>query len=210
MWDASAIVTEAGLDELLLNQCDKSVLAADATRSPVRQPIKVSNRVPQGFFDGTPHRAHSSARLDSRDTPSRPSIFLWVRNLFSDNSSGADIELRERHSAVDVPYAKGKRRNASARERRMIIIPLKPKNPAASTSRPPNSNVTQSSGVAHPQSSPQPQAAVSTSSTISPESAVTNTTPTTNPHIIIKHAGRWTRFWVAICCASSEYNDGHH
>ncbi|KAG1869046.1 hypothetical protein DFJ58DRAFT_766841 [Suillus subalutaceus] len=199
------ILKEAGLDELLLDQRDNSLLAADATRRPVRQPIKVANRVPQGFFDDTPHRAHPSARLDLHDTPSRPRIFHWVRNIFSDKSSGAEIE---RHSAVDVPYAKGKRRNASAREKRMVVIPLKPKNPAASTSRPPNSNATQSSGAAQPQSFLQPQAAVSTSSTT--PLAVTNTTPNTNPHITITHPGRWTRFWVAICCASSEYTDGHH
>jgi WD40 repeat protein len=72
-WDISAIVKEAGLDELLLDQRKKSVLVvrntfitlrfhciqtfskADATRRPVRQPIKVYNRVPQGFFDSTHH-----------------------------------------------------------------------------------------------------------------------------------------------------------
>jgi len=51
-WDISAIVKEACLDELLLDQHDKSVLAADATRRPVRQPIIVpQRRMPQlGFF----------------------------------------------------------------------------------------------------------------------------------------------------------------
>ncbi|KAG1869047.1 hypothetical protein DFJ58DRAFT_83181 [Suillus subalutaceus] len=155
-----------------------------------------------------PHHAHSSARLDPHDTPSPPSIFHWVRNIFSDRPSGAEIELRERPSpVVDAPYAKGKRRNASAREKRMVIIPLKPKNPAASTSHPPNSNVTQSSGVAQPQSSPQPQAAVST--TTSPL-AVFNTASKTNPDVMIRRAGRWTRFWLFICCTSTEYTDGHH
>jgi hypothetical protein len=99
-------------------------------------------------------------------------------------------------------------RNASAREKRMIIIPLKSKYPTASTSRPPNSNATQSSGAAQPESPPRSQAVVSTSSTTPP--AVANTTPSTNPHIIIKHAGRWTRFWISICCTSSEYTEDHH
>ncbi|KAG2065775.1 WD40 repeat-like protein [Suillus decipiens] len=57
-WDVSAIVEEAGLDDLLLDQRDKSLLAADATRRPVRRPIKVSNQVPQGFFDGMPYRTY--------------------------------------------------------------------------------------------------------------------------------------------------------
>ncbi|KAG1869018.1 hypothetical protein DFJ58DRAFT_766644, partial [Suillus subalutaceus] len=203
-----AIVNEAGLDELLLDQRDRSILAADATQHPVRQPIKVSNRVPQGFFDGTPHRAHSSARLDPHNTPSRRSIFYWARNIFSAGPSRAEIELHERGSAVaDVPYAKGKRRNASAREKRMIIIPLKSKNTAASTSCPSNSNATQSSGAAQAQSSSQLHATASTSAA---HPVVANTTSSTNPHATIKHVGRWTRFWLFICCASPEYTDGHH
>ncbi|KAG1869021.1 hypothetical protein DFJ58DRAFT_766650 [Suillus subalutaceus] len=202
------ILKEAGLDELLLDQHDNSLLAADATRRPVRQPIKVSNRISQGFFDGTPHRAHSSGRLNPSDTSSRPSIFDWARNLFSAGPSSAEIELHERGSAVaDVPYAKGKRRNASAREKRMIIIPLKSKNTAASTSRAPNSNATQSSGAAQAQSSSQLHATAS-ASTAHP--VVANTTSSTNPHATIKHAGRWTRFWLFLCCASPEYTDGHH
>ncbi|KAG1837780.1 WD40-repeat-containing domain protein [Suillus subalutaceus] len=206
-WDVSAIVKGAGLDELLLDQHDKSLLVADATQHPVRQPIKVSNRVPQGFFDDTPHRARSSARLDPNNTPSRPRIFHWVRNLFSARLSNAEIELRERGSAVvDVPYAKGKRRNASARERRMIIIPLKSKKPAASTSCRPNNNTTQQSTGAAAQTSLQTQAAVSTSSTALP---VANTTLHTNPNATMKNVGRWTRFWLFFCCASPEYTHDH-
>ncbi|KAG2034538.1 WD40-repeat-containing domain protein [Suillus americanus] len=197
-WDVSAIVKGAGLDELLLDQRDKSPLAADATRHPVRQPIKVSNRVPQGFFDNSPHRARSSARLDPHNTPSRPRVFHWVRNILSARLSSAEIELHEHGSAVvDVPYAKGKRRNASARERRMMIIPLKSKKPAASTQ--------QSTGVAS-QTSSQTQAAVSTSFTALP---VANTTLHTNPNATMKNVGRWTRFWLFFCCASPEYTHDH-
>ncbi|KAG2744878.1 hypothetical protein P692DRAFT_201105071 [Suillus brevipes Sb2] len=77
-------------------------------------------------------------------------------------------------------------------------------NATASSSRPPNNNATQqSSSTAQAQS----QAAASTS-TAPP--VVANTAPSTNPHVIIKHAGRWTRFWLFICCASSEYTDGQH
>jgi hypothetical protein len=166
---------------------------------------------------------------DISDASSRPHPFHWIRNRLSlsGRQGGEDIELRARHTAVvDVPYAKGKRvchfrpcrvstpshitlqRNASARERPMKIIPLKPGNLAASTSLSLNSNAAQqSNGAAQAQSS-QAHAAVSTSSSTPP--AVTDTTPNANPHVIIKHAGRWTRFWLFICCASSEYTDGHH
>ncbi|KAG2740984.1 WD40 repeat-like protein [Suillus brevipes Sb2] len=225
-WDVYAILTEAGLDDLLLDQPNKSLLVADATRRPVRQPIKVSPRIPRGFFDDTPHpsaRLHSlsspshrslRSRLlslfrpthaDTHDTPSRPRPFHWVRNRLSARPSGADIELHERPSAeVSVPYAKGKRRNASARERRKPIM----KRPTASSSHPPNTTVAQqSSGTAQAQSSSQTQAqaAIPTSSTT--QEAINSSA---NPQATIKHAGRWIRFWLFICCASPEYTHGQH
>ncbi|KAG1846555.1 hypothetical protein DFJ58DRAFT_489565 [Suillus subalutaceus] len=222
-WDVYAILREAGLDDLLLDV--NSILAADATRRPV-QPIKVSNRVPRGFFDDSPHRrAPLSARPHAQDTPSRPSLFRWARNLLSGGPSGPQVERHERSLvAVDVPYAKGKRvrsclfprmfklpshitqRNTCAREKRRPIL-LKPTNAAAGSSRPPNSNVTQQSAQA--QLSSQQQAAVSTSSSTPPVGATT--TSSTNPNVTIKHAGRWIRFWLFICCASTEYtHDSHH
>ncbi|KAG2110910.1 uncharacterized protein F5147DRAFT_687738 [Suillus discolor] len=221
-WDVSGILKEAGLSELLL---DKPVLAS---RRSVRRPIIVP-RVPHDFFDDLPGRAHVSARHpqswashlstlrnwfsslfhpDAHDTSLPPHPFYWVRNRLLDKPSDEDLELRERPSAVvDVPYANGKRRNASAREKRMKIIPLKPGNSAASTSRPPNSNTTQHFNGASQAQSSQAQTTVSTST---PSSTVTDTIPNTNPHVIIKHAGRWTRFWLSICCSSYEYTDGHH
>ncbi|KAG1818442.1 WD40-repeat-containing domain protein [Suillus subaureus] len=221
-WDVSAILKEAGLDDLLLDKPDKSLLATDATRRPVRQPIKVANRVPQGFFGDIPDRAHSSAQhhrsspshrstllsrflsffrpshRDTHDTLSRPRPFHWVRNRLFARLSGADIELHERPSSVvDVPYAKGKRRNASARERRKLILKI----PTAGSLRPPDSAVTQQpSGTAQTQSS-QPHPAVSTSN--APPVATSNT----NPHATIKHAGRWARFWLFVCCTAPEYTD---
>lgn len=206
-WDVYAILREAGLDGLLLDV--NSILAADATRRPV-QPIKVSNRIPRGFFDDSPYRpAHlsSSARPHTDDTPSQPSILRWARNLLSGRPSGTQVEWHKRSLVVvDVPYAKGKRRNASARERRKPIQ-WKPTNSAAGSSRPPNSNVTQQPAQA--QSSSQPQVAISMSSTTPPVGATTNLS--TNPNVTIQHAGRWTRFWLHICCASTEYtHDGHH
>ncbi|KIK48070.1 hypothetical protein CY34DRAFT_798701 [Suillus luteus UH-Slu-Lm8-n1] len=204
-WNVCMIAKETGLDDLLL---DNSVLAANATRRPV-QPIKVSHQVPRGFFDGdlrSPNRAHSSARRAPRDSPSRTRLFHWVRNLLSGRQSSVPTELRKHRSVVvDVPYAKGKRRNASAREKGRPI----PKKAVASSSRPPNSNVTpQSSSAAQTQPSSQPQHAISTSSTT--PAVVPTTASSTNPHVTIKNAGHWTRFWLFICCASTEYNDGLH
>ncbi|KAG2051614.1 WD40 repeat-like protein [Suillus hirtellus] len=248
-WDVSAIVKEAGLDELLLDERDKSILAAeattrrpvlpfdpsaDATRRPIRQPIVVPRRqIPQGFFDDSPDHARVSAQhsfhprswashvntlsvqfsslfrpthSDTHETLSRPGPFHWVRNRLSGRQAGEDISLRAHPSAVvDVPYAKGKRRNACARERRMKIIPLKPGNLAASTSRPPNSPAAQhSNGATQAQSS---QAQVATSTSTAPP--VANTTSHTNPHAMINNAGCWTRFWLFFCCTSPKYTHDH-
>ncbi|KAG1895448.1 uncharacterized protein F5891DRAFT_667198 [Suillus fuscotomentosus] len=75
---------------------------------------------------------------------------------------------------------------ASARERWMKITPLKPGNPAASSSRPPNSNTTQHSNGTSEAQSLHAQAAVSPS-TAPP--AVINTPSSANPHVTIRHAG---------------------
>lgn len=190
------------------------------------------SRYTKGFFDDIPDRAHVSARHrlhpwswashvstlhgqfsslfhpvhpDAHDTSSRPRPeFHWVQNRLPGRRSGEEIKLHKRRSAVvDVPYAQGKRRNASAREKRRVIIPLKPKNLAASTSHPPNSNVTQqSSGGAQDQTSSHTQAAVSPSSIALP---IANTISHTNSHATVENAGRWTRFWLFFCCASPEY-----
>lgn len=204
-WDVCMIVKEAGLDDLL---SDNSVLAANATRRPV-QSIKVSHQVPRGFFDGdprSPNRAHSSARRAPRDLPSRLRLFHWARNLLSGRQSGVPIEQHEhRPAVVNVPYAKGKHRNASAREKRRPI----PKKAVASRPRPPNCNATQqSSSATQTQPSSKPQHAIPTSSTT--PVVVPTTASSTNPHVTIKNAGRWTRFWLSICCASTDYNDGLH
>ncbi|KAG2102279.1 WD40-repeat-containing domain protein [Suillus discolor] len=221
-WDISAIVKQAGLDELLVDQRDKSVLTADATRRPVRpfdlsagrpirQPIIVpQRRMPQGFFDDLPDQrscfsttSPAPSISDTHDRSSRPRPFHWVRNRLSGKQGGEDIERPS--AAVDVPYAKGKRRNASARERRMKIIPLKPGHPATSTSLPPNSNAAQHSSDAGQAQSSQAQAAVSTS-TAPP---IANTTSHPNLDATIKNTGRWTRFWLFFCCTSPEYTHSH-
>ncbi|KAG1844609.1 hypothetical protein DFJ58DRAFT_747589 [Suillus subalutaceus] len=152
----------------------------------------------------THHTLTDLQRSDPHDAPSH-SLFQWARNVFSGRPSSAQIELHERRQAVvNVPYAKGKRRNACAREKRRPALKI----PTASSSRLPNGNVTkQSSGAAQAQSSSQLQAAASTS-TAPP--VVANTASSTNPHVLIRHAGRWTRLWLFICCTSSEYTDGQH
>ncbi|KAG2739657.1 WD40 repeat-like protein [Suillus brevipes Sb2] len=224
IWDVAAILREAGLDDLLSDpKAKKSALQVNATHPPiqVRPPV---NRVPQGFFDGVPP-SHSSARSrvstppgttfigrlfgrsssDAQDTsPSSP--LDWVRNLQKQHrQSGEGIELQGRSpAAVEVPYAKGKRRNACAREKRKRLLPLK--NPTAGSSQPPKLNVVKPSS--------QPQAADSSSSTTPAIGVATTTTGTASmpsrPDITIKQAGIWTRFWLLICCASTEHTDGHH
>ncbi|KIK35434.1 hypothetical protein CY34DRAFT_812149 [Suillus luteus UH-Slu-Lm8-n1] len=191
LWDVSAILHEVGLEDLLLDKQDErdKSMTINVMRRPV-QPIRVLNRVPQRFFDGSPlpNRAHRSAR-DPNDTPHR--LFQWARDIFSGAPSSAQIEPHGDCSAlVDVPYAKGKRRNASARERRRPTL-------THATQQPRSASTAQA----------QSQAAASTS-TAPP--VVAHTAPSTHPHVIIKHPGRWTRFWLFICCTSSEYTDGQH
>ncbi|KAG2053337.1 WD40 repeat-like protein [Suillus hirtellus] len=226
-WDVCGILKEAGLSELLL---DKPVLAADAkpTPRPARQSIIIpQRRVPHGFFDDLPDRAHVSPRhpqswashlstlrdrfsslfhSDAHDTSSRPHPFHWVRNHLSASGrpSSKDIGPHERPPVVDVSHCQAQRRYASAHERRRPIIPLKSKKP---TSRPPDGNTTQqSSGTTQTQSSSKSHTAVATSTI---PSAVTNTPSNINPHVTLRHVGRWTRFWLLICCASTEYTHDH-
>ncbi|KAG2739660.1 hypothetical protein P692DRAFT_20915376, partial [Suillus brevipes Sb2] len=196
----------------------------------IRPPV---NRVPQGFFDGVPP-SHSSARSRPRSSALPGSTFLtrlfhhspsdvhemssssppdWARNLLKRHrQNGEGIGLQGRSPAVvDVPYAKGKRRNASAGERRKKPLPWQ--NAAASSSRPPKPNATQQSGTAtQTQPSLQPQPAVSNPSTtpaVGDNAAATSSTPS-QPDVVLRHAGLWTRFWLFIGCLSPEYRDGHH
>jgi hypothetical protein len=227
IWDVSAILKEAGLDDLLLGQRDKPlpVVPADATPPPVLQPtlqpIIESPQVSHGFLEDIPNSVHSSAEIRPQP-PSHPSHrstlrsrFLsllrpihpdahntssrtcWIRNRLSGKPNGADVELHERYPAIVDIPYYGVERPRPIR-----------KNPAASSSRPPNSTITQqSSGVAQTQSSSQQHAAVSASTT---PPVVVHTTSNNKPHATISKAGRWARFWHFICCTSPEYIDGHH
>ncbi|KAG2746040.1 WD40 repeat-like protein [Suillus brevipes Sb2] len=240
IWDVAAILREAGLDDLLSDPKNHlgweylslNDLLMNATRPPIqaRPPV---NRVPQGFFDGVPP-SHSSARSRPRSSGLPGSAFLSrlfhrnpsyvhetlpsyppnsARNIFKRHrQNGEQIELQGRSPAVvEVPYAKGKRRNASAREvalakQKQKMKPLYSKNSTAGSSQPPKPN------VAKPSS--QPQAAGSSSSVTPAIGDATTTTGATSmpprPDITIKQAGLWTRFWLLICCASTEHTDGHH
>ncbi|KIK37786.1 hypothetical protein CY34DRAFT_15458 [Suillus luteus UH-Slu-Lm8-n1] len=69
--------------------------------------------------------------------------------------------------------------------------------PTASSSRPPNSTVTQQSGsAAQTQSSSQANAAVSSPTA---PSVVANTTSSANLHATINYPTRWTHFWLFVC-----------
>ncbi|KAG2347066.1 hypothetical protein BDR05DRAFT_710309 [Suillus weaverae] len=214
IWDVAAIVKEAGLDDLLSDP--KTNMSALHQR-----PLTYRPGVPQGFFDGVPP-AHSSAR--SRPHPpgstflsrlfhrspssahdiSPSSPLDWARNLLKRRGrSGEGIELQGRSPAVvDVPYAKGKRRDACAREQRRPIH-LPSKSTTAGSFQPLKPN------VAKPFSQPQAVSSSSTTPDFGDAAATTSTTPS-YPYAMIRHPGLWTRFWLFIGCISPEYTDDRH
>jgi hypothetical protein len=235
LWDVAAIIKEAGLDELLSHsKANKSAHHTNATRPPVQRRPPAC-QVPHGFFDGVSpayssarSRPHSSElprstllrRLFHRDNSSSSAYDTslstpidWARNLFKPRrQSGEGIDLQGRsHSVVDVPYAKGKRRNASAREvalakqkQKQKAKLLHSKNSAACSSQPPKANVIQPSS--------QPQTADSSLSTTpanDDSTAATTSMPPSRRHAMIKDAGLWTRFWLFLGCLSPEYTDDH-
>jgi hypothetical protein len=102
-------------------------------------------------------------------------------------------------SGAEVRFEKEKARNAKNAKNT--------KNAPASSSRPPQSSVTQQSsgsGQAHPSSEP-----VFISSNTAGAGA-TSTITTSRPDAIIPRAGRWSRFWLFICCPSVQYTDSHN
>ncbi|KAG2335351.1 hypothetical protein BDR05DRAFT_993543 [Suillus weaverae] len=169
------------------------------------------------FWSSARSHPHSSAphgstfldrlfhRSPSHDTsPSSP--LDWACNLLKRHGhSGEGTELQGRSPAVvEVPYAKGKRRNASAREvafakQKQKMKPLCSKNSTAGSSQPTKPN------AAKPSSQPQP--ADSSTPVFGDNSAATGSTPS-RPDLMLKQAGLWTRFWLFIGCLSPEYQDG--
>jgi hypothetical protein len=156
------------------------------------------------------HRSPCSAQDTSPSSP-----FDWARNLLKPRTqSGEGIKLQGCSPVVArVPYAKGKRRNASAREvalakqkqkQKQKAKLLHSKNSTSGGSQPPKPNVIQTSL--------QPQAADSSSSTTpatGDSTAATTSTPPSRRHAMIKDAGLWTRFWLFLGCLSPEYTDDH-
>jgi hypothetical protein len=227
LWDVAAIIKAAGLEELLsYSKADKSARAlhANVTRRPIQQRLP-AYRVPHGFFDGVPP-AHSSAQQEttllrrlfqhgpfSAQDTSPSSALDWARNIFKPRrQSGEEIELEGcSPTAVEVPYAKGKRRNASAREvalakqkqkQKEKAKKLHSKNSTAGSSQPLRSNVTQ------PPS--QPQSSSSTTPAAGDATAATTSTLLSHRHVTIRDAGLWTRFWLFLGCLSPEYTDSDH
>ncbi|KAG2054599.1 WD40 repeat-like protein [Suillus hirtellus] len=226
-WDVAAIVQEAGLDGLLSDpKANKLALHASATRPPVQRPPS-THRIAQGFFDGVPpDRSHSSARSHPHSSVPPGSTFLgrlfyrncstsgayttplstpldWVRNILKRRARrDEDIQLQGRSLAVvEAPYAKGKRRNACAREKRKRPFPSK--NPMASRSRPPKPSVTQ------PSSQPQTANSSSTTPAVGNVVAIAVTSTPLRPDATIRQAGLWTRFWLFLGCLSPEYTVNH-
>ncbi|KAG2070650.1 hypothetical protein BDR04DRAFT_590282 [Suillus decipiens] len=133
-------------------------------------------RVLQDFINDTFHL--SAQHCSPRSSPSHKST---LHNRF--------VSLfRARHpkpEVVEVPTSRCFRRMRPGDEI------LSRKDPIASSSRPPNSTITQqSSGAAQIQPSSQPQIAVPI---FTAPPVVADTPSNTNPHTTIKHAGRWAR-----------------
>ncbi|KAG1856733.1 hypothetical protein F4604DRAFT_1685380 [Suillus subluteus] len=152
--------------------------------------------------------SHQLIPSSTQDTSSS-SPLDWARNIFKQRGqSGEEIELPGRSSAVvEVPYAKGKRRNASKREvalakQKQKTKALHSKNSTAGSSQPPKPNVTKSSS--------QPQASSSTTPAAGDATTATTPTPPSRRHAMIKDAGLWTRIWLFLGCLSPEYTDDHH
>lgn len=208
-WNVSGIIREVGLDKLI-----------QGTKR-----LDVSHGVPSGFFNDTPNRAHLAppprsvvlpheiSLLDrfhslfhptQSNAPSRSRPFSWDRKFLfkrQHSQSGADIELQEHRSAVaEVPLAKGKRRNASAREKRRTFR-SNSNNLHVGSSRPPQSN-----RMPHRQSSSQVLAATPSTTT----TFLSTTSRASRLDATIRQPGRWSRFWLYVCCASPEYTEGRH
>lgn len=200
-WDVSAIVKQAGLNDLLsdnVNVVNKSVLDADATRRQATQ-IKGVRRVPQGFFDDFstshgPHTAHTAA-------PRQPSSPLsWAQKFMSGmlrRRDGVNVQLPP---IVEVPLTAGKPRNYHAR-----------KKPSASSSQPPKPPTVQqqSGGVTQNNlpSSQQPNATATTSTTPPAVTGIAGAAGTSHD-ITIRQAGWRARFLLWVCCVPVQNTGG--
>ncbi|KAG1873485.1 hypothetical protein C8R48DRAFT_759976 [Suillus tomentosus] len=126
--------------------------------------------------------------------------------------SGEGTELQGRSPAVKVPHAKGKRRNASAREvafakkkQKQKTKPSHSKISTAGSPQPPKPNITKPSSQLRTAGS-----SLSTTPAAGDATAATIPTTSSRPHATIRDVGLWTRFWLFIGCISPEYTDGNH
>ncbi|KAG2135170.1 hypothetical protein DEU56DRAFT_756791 [Suillus clintonianus] len=187
----------------------------DATQQLAPKMKGVPRRqIPPGFFDDArradlstsyiqSHGQHNSRTLSrfpsfwrrpsnrhgatERDTQSLSSPFSWTWNLVSDmmrRRDGSNVELRE-PPIVEVPCTAGKPRDYHARKR-----------PAASSSRPSNTNTTQQ----------HPATRTATASTLPAVAGAAGTTGTiSNPHITI--TGWPARLMAWVCCIPIQNTD---
>lgn len=201
-WDISAIITEAGLHNLLsdkANVVNKSVLNADVTRRRAPK-IEDVRRVPQGFFDDfSTSRDHHG---DLTTAPRQPTHISrnplnWAQNFVSGmlrKHDGSNIQLPR---VVEVPLTAGKPRNYHARKKR-----------SASSSRPTKPPTTQQKSGGATQSnlsSSQQQSATATTSTTPPVAGAAAATGTSHLDVTIKRAGWRARFLLWVCCVPNEH-----
>ncbi|KAG2046401.1 WD40 repeat-like protein [Suillus hirtellus] len=68
-WDISAIVRDAGLNDLPLDQHDESMLSAEGTQRPVTPVCQTIDRVSTGVPQGSTQKSSSAAQIQSSSQP---------------------------------------------------------------------------------------------------------------------------------------------
>ncbi|KAG1893947.1 WD40-repeat-containing domain protein [Suillus fuscotomentosus] len=238
-WDVSAILREAGLEDLLSdndNTVKKPLLDADATQRR-RPPIKDARQIPRGFFDDsrdfdTSHRVASQGRRDRQPLSAAQFLIGRLTSLWRRHDSHGETErdsISRPHPlswAQDFVSGMLHRRHVTdieLRETPVVEVPCtkgKPRNyharkkPSASSSRPPNPHTTQQSSVPiqNTPSSSQGTPAITTASEALPGVATTAlaTEMTPRRNITVIQAGCWIRFLLWVGCASIEYTNDQH
>lgn len=177
---------------LAIPVADNVEQASPRTPGRKRRPLsKIWRRIPRPRS----HKARSTGSVSEPSTrKSRSSSLskMWKRIRHPRSHQVRSLEL------VDVPQAQGNPRNYSAREVRMKKEREKKKEKAR---------------AAKDASASSTQRATTSGASTTPAASATsanNTSMTSPPNVMIAQAGCWTRFWLFICCASTQYTDGHH
>ncbi|KAG1873350.1 hypothetical protein C8R48DRAFT_452071 [Suillus tomentosus] len=238
-WDVSAILREAGLEDLLSdndNAVKKLLLDADATQRR-RPPIKDARRIPRGFFDDsqafeTSRRLASQGRRDRQPLSTPKFLLSRLTSLWRRPDSHGPTERNTisrphplhwaQHFVSDMLHRQSET-DTELREIPVVDVPYtsgKPRNyharkkPSASSSRPPNPHtIQQPSAVTQdiPSSSQGTPAIATTFEALPPVATTTLATETTSRHnIMVVQAGCWIRFLLWIGCASIEYTNDQH